>query len=485
MKDGQVSEDVDRSERRRLGAYYTPPALVDFLVEQVLMPWMSSQSTPPRVIDPACGDGRLLEAAGRAITARYGVDARNLLVGAELEPTVAASTAARLGCDMHLGDALALLDARHHGQYDVVLGNPPYLSQLSSATARGRRSSFGGGPYADAAAEFLALAVRLARSEGGRVGLVLPISTLATRDVAPIRRAVEDVASLEVCWWSERSVFDANVRTCVLGWVIGRRERTVRRFVGVPPQPVPSVEAPERSSSWSWLLADALGIPPLPLLDTGGTLADIARATADFRDQYYGLVGYVSDESSGPPLITSGLIDPGRCTWGSTPTSFAKQRFTAPRVDVDRLASVLQTWSHQRLVPKVLVASQTRVIESVTDEAGAWLPSVPVISVLPNLPDGLWHTAAVLSSPIASAVIAHQRVGSGMSTRSLRITAADLNALPLPADRAAWDRAATLLQRGDIDAAAVAMMSAYGCATDRSVLEWWRSNAQRRTRRTV
>ena len=66
--------------------------------------------------------------------------------------------------------------------FDVVVGNPPYLSQLAAATTRGGASRHGGGPYADAAVEFLALAVRMARSGGGRVGLVLPQSILASRD---------------------------------------------------------------------------------------------------------------------------------------------------------------------------------------------------------------------------------------------------------------------------------------------------------------
>ena len=47
---------------------------------------------------------------------------------------------------------------------DVVVGNPPYLSQLAAATTRGGASRHGGGPYADAAVEFLAVAVRMLRT---------------------------------------------------------------------------------------------------------------------------------------------------------------------------------------------------------------------------------------------------------------------------------------------------------------------------------
>ncbi len=33
-------------------------------------------------------------------------------------------------------------------------------------------------------------------------------------------------------------------------------------------------------------------------------------------------------------------------------------------------------------MPKLLVAPQTRVVEVVVDEAGAWLPGVPLVAVL-------------------------------------------------------------------------------------------------------
>jgi len=487
VKDGRVKSRPDRGKRRQLGAFYTPPALVELLVHEVLHPAMQGRSRPPRVIDPSCGDGRLLEAAAAVIGEHYGVDPLPYVVGAELDPEVAAATAARLGCTVLAGDARNLLGtAEHHHAYDVVIGNPPYLSQLAKSTARGGRSSLGGGPYADVAAEFLALSLRLVRPADGRIGLVLPLSILSTRDVAPIRRDLDAHAAIDFCWWANERMFDANVRTCVLGFVTGHRTTQVRRRLGATAQPVPSLPAPAApASTWSWLVSDTIGIPTPPAVNSAGLLGDIARATADFRDQYYGLVGCVGDDVDGPPLITSGLIDVGICRWGTAPTSFAKQRFAAPRVDVQRLSSTLQQWVQQRLVPKVLVASQTRVIEAVVDVDGAWLPSVPVVSVVPGRQSDLWRVAAVLTSPIASALLAHQRAGSGLSSRAIRVTASDLHALPLPSDGESWERAASQLHAGDIDAGAVAMMHAYGCADRDDVLAWWRQNVAAGQRRSA
>ncbi len=83
------------------------------------------------------------------------------------------------------------------GGFDVVLGNPPFLNQLESATTAGRRAAMlmracSGGAirgYADIATAFLLLCVGITRS-GGRVALVLPQSLLAAKDAGAARASV-------------------------------------------------------------------------------------------------------------------------------------------------------------------------------------------------------------------------------------------------------------------------------------------------------
>jgi len=482
VEDGSVSLGPNLSERRRRGAYFTPPALVDVLIRDVLYPALDGRSTPPRVIDPACGDGRLLQAAGEQIARHFGVDPSPFLVGVEMDPDEATRTAARLGVCVLVGDARNLLDTpSHSGAYDIVLGNPPYLSQLRSATSRGGTSTFGGGPYADAAAEFLALALRLVPEHGGRIGLVLPMSVLATRHVGPIRHEVERRAAITSFWWSDSRMFDASVRTCILGLSTGAATELVRRSYGPDATPIDSVQSRSvgaaNGDSWSWLVADASGVPDLSAIRTAGVLADCAVATADFRDQYYGLVGAVVDDTAEladhPQLITSGLIDPGATAWGQRPTVFAKQRYRAPRVRTELLDERMRRWAGARLVPKVLVASQTRVIEAAVDEHGRWLPSVPVVSVVPLSVDSLWRVGALLTSPVASALLASQRLGSGLSPQALRVTARDLGALPCPAQHDDWDHAATALRAGDVLECGRTMVRAYGLDAEHPALAWW------------
>jgi SAM-dependent methyltransferase len=381
------------SQRKLLGAWYTPPELIDAVVAEVRRDF-----APGDVLDPACGDGRFLAPFADTAT----------VTGIDIDP---ATTWTR-------GDSLTLDwgDRR----FDAVVGNPPFLNQLATSTSRGRRSKFGGGPYADSAAEFLALAIRLARP-GGRVGLVLPLSMLSTRDVAAIRIEVSRCAALRWMWWSPTLMFDANVRVWAGVWEVGGTQREVRRAYGPAFEARPSIAMP---AHWAGLIADTAA----PAHD-GPVLGDIATFTADFRDQYYGLVGAVSDSAQGPPLITSGLIEPNECWWGRRPARFAKQRFAAPRVDVASLSPTMQRWASQRLVPKILIANQTRRIEAVIDRDGSWLPSVPVITCVTSRLDDV---AGVLHSAAATDWVRYHAAGSGLSATAVRLTARLLASIPLP-----------------------------------------------------
>ncbi|MCY7298552.1 MAG: N-6 DNA methylase [Ilumatobacteraceae bacterium] len=384
-----------RPTRKELGAWYTPPALVDAVVREAVFDGART------VLDPACGDGRFLRATG--LPDQTGVD---------IDPSTGF-----IHDDFIHDDALR----RDWGdeRFDVVIGNPPFLNQLSRLTSRGGSSKFGGGPYADAAAEFLALAVRLVRP-GGRVGLVLPQSLLATRDAAAIRETVDDVAALRWMWWSDTQMFDASVRVWAGVWEVGGEQREVRRafgpdFTELPPMPMPR--------TWSGLLTGSAAAA-----HDGPRLGTIATFTVDFRDQYYGLVGAVGDDEVGPPLITSGLIEPGLSLWGQRSVRFAKQHFAAPRVAVERLSPALQRWVAARLVPKILIANQTKVIEAVHDVRGEWLPSVPVITCVTDEPE---RVLAVLASDAANLWVHQHAAGSGLSATSVRLNPKLLASIPL------------------------------------------------------
>ena len=452
-----------RDERRRRGAWATPPWLVDHVLAVVLEPVLAGRARIDRltVLDPACGDGRFLAAAAARIERRFRVssqEAAGCVVGIELDPATAALARRRLGprATVVVGDTLQQATVRT--PVDVVVGNPPYLSQLAAATSRRGRSPHGGGPYADAAAEFLAVAVSLARPDGGRVGLVLPQSILATRDAAPIRATVLSRARLDGVWWAGEPVFDAAVHTIVATFVRGEAQREVRRWWGSGLEPLPPAAGGDLASrpTWSHLLADAAGIP-IVAPATNGVVGDHATATAGFRDQFYGLRPHVTDGPTEAPLVTAGLIEPGRCAWGERPARFAGRQLLRPGVDLASLGRgdpKLARWVAARRVPKVLLATQTAVLEAAPDPAGTWVPSVPVISVepRPGSRTDVWTVAAVLGSPVASAWAASTYLGAGLGSTAIKLAASQVLTLPWPPG--SLEDAAARLEDGDVDGAA-------------------------------
>jgi hypothetical protein len=452
---------------------------VDHVLDTVLEPVLAGRASAVglRILDPACGDGRFLVAAGERVRRRFGTVPPGCLTGIDIDPgAVAAATAALgAGADVRAGDTLD--GALPAVPFDVVVGNPPFLNQLAAETSRGGRSPWGGGAYADTAALFLSLALHAARPDGGRVGLVLPHSILATRHTAPIRAATLAAARLDALWWAAEPVFDADVLTCAAAFVRGQPQAAVRRAHGPGFEPLADASGDDltRRPTWSHLCADAAGIPTVSVGD-GRALRQLATATADFRDQYYGLIPHVADTADGPPLVTAGLLDVGRCAWGERPARFARRSFAAPRVAVDALPPMLQAWAASRLVPKVLVATQTRVVEAAVDATGAWLPSVPVITVVPRDPDDLWRIGAVLCAPATTAWAAATYLGAALSARAIKLGASQVLDAPLPDRR--WDDAAEALAAGDVDGCAKRMDAAYG--TD--LFGWW--DARRASRRS-
>lgn len=453
-------------DRKLLGAWYTPPELVGTIVTAVVTPEFVAARSRVSVLDPACGDGRFLAAVEARIHELGGTVS---LHGVDIDASAVAATRAAVPT-ARIDHADALTHDYVNGPFDLVIGNPPFLSQMAARTSRGGSSERGGGPYADVAVEFLALASGLAEPDGGRVAFVLPQSVLTSRDAGPVRDRIASRAALAWSWWTGARVFDAQVLTCALAFEFG--------CASVPP------------IEWSSVVTSRQGVPPVPdSLTLRGRLGDRAILNANFRDEYYGMVPAVGDHDVGPPLVSSGLIDPGVSWWGHRPITFAKQRWDRPRVDLARLDPGMQIWASRRLVPKVLVANQTRIVEAVCDPNGEWLPAVPVIAVYPtgahwddvaegggvvddqSLADAAWEIAAVLGSSCASAWLWHRGAGSGLSANSIRISPVVLAELPWPAGD--LGDAVAALRAGDIRRCAAAADAAYGISGSSGLYPWW------------
>lgn len=392
------------------------------------------------------------------------------------------------------------------GGFDAIIGNPPFLNQLEGESAHAKdvrellRARFSDAitGYADSSVAFTLLGVELLR-KGGRCTLIAPLSILGARDAESARSRWAESATLESMWIATEYVFEgAAVFVCAPTLHVGGSRRTslLRRrdlaFAAASPVEVDMAEL-SRAPTWSLLVADILGIPSVRVA-TSRTVGDEAAVTADFRDQYYGLRGFLieaaavkaEDDERFPPLITTGLVDLALCLWGDQHTRFDGQRWAAPRVDLLRLEreGTIGPWARSRLVPKLILATQTRVLEVVVDERGEWLPSIPLISVVPAKVADVWHLAAALSSPPLTAIAAGTYLGTALTIDAIKLSANQVRALPLPPPSAAWDAAAALFRRAQAEpdrrrehivACGKLMCDAYGLdsAASAAVLAWW------------
>ena len=511
---------LDRGHRRRHGVHFTP-----WLVARKLAAiGLERHRGAPTVCDPSVGGGAFLLAAAEELAAR-GLDritiVRELLWGNDVDPAAVEVTRAALalwastaesgwispGAHLVVADTLAVGAEAFAGspQFDLVIGNPPFQGQLGSATARTAAATAGlrarwrvdAGPYADTSAYFLLAGLELA-APAGSVVLVQPQSLLAGADVATIREKVH--ASLVGLWVTSEQVFDANVRVCAP--VLVRSDaateaatagasasQQVVRWTGIRVEEAGTAVVAAGVRSWSPLVSDLLGVPAVEVRGAS-VIGDIATATAGFRDQFYGLAEHTVEAEPGADmvaLVTVGMIDPLHNRWGTGAFRFAGNRWTTPCVDLrslTRASPTLAGWVENLRVPKLLVATQTKVIEVVVDEAGDQVPSTPTIAVVaaPNL---LWKLAAALTSPAVTALALGRVAGTGLAAGTIKLSARQVLDLPLPSNEEAWERGARLAEAASVATSAdtwrralralgAAMGEAYELDQHGAELEdWW------------
>lgn len=536
---GLVYEGLLDDDARRAGAHFTPPEVARGLADAAL-DGIDAEPDGLRVWDPACGGAVLLLAAADHLVARGADPARLLrcsLHGTDIDPGALFVSAAVLhrwgrhhGVDvepggLRCGDALLEPAAAPDTPVDLVIGNPPFQSQLrggnvrSAETLAALRSRFGDltGPYTDTAALFLARAIEQLDA-GGRCGLIQPLSVLGNRDTASVRSHLDERAELVGLWVATEAVFDAAVEVCapILQHrgppgtePADRLEPTTTLWRGRTVQRLPndagaageaerdggrepiSTTVRRTGGTWSAATLPILGVPD-PHHRSDGTLGRLVRATAGFRDEYYGLIPHVRELPPQPdgvpiaaddlpidlaPLVTVGLVDPGHSHWGDRPVTFARQRYDRPVVDLTSLRTAesrAAMWIARTLVPKVVVATQTRVGEAAADHRGRWAVSTPAIALLAE-PEHLDEIAAVVCSPIGSIAAIARTAGTGRTATTIRHSTKSITSLPLPIDHDAWATGGRALRDGDRIGFVDAMAHAYDVpAADRGPLaEWW------------
>ena len=378
------------------------------------------------------------------------------------------------------------------GGFSAVIGNPPFQNQLQHQTVRTLESTnqlrdrwkTSAGPYADTAGFFLLVGSSML-SEKGILLMIQPQSFLSAADSLPIRENLEEQMDLIGMWIGGSDIFEAGVYVCapIFGPVEG--ESQLKLWDGPEIEERPPISR-RKNDNWTEIISAVSGVPCVNL--QGPELKNISSSTAGFRDQFYGLKEYVSEkhlcQGNWAPLITVGMIDPFRNRWGQGTFRYANKNWIEPVVDLDALRKgnlELFHWVKDRLRPKILVATQTKILEVLPDPEGRLIPSTPVISVECDY-ENVWLISAALSSPAASARAFARAAGAAMSSDTLKLSATQISEIPLPERTFEWNQGAEYAQQAYLAESEpiwasylhkLGQETAKAYEVNNDVFEWW------------
>lgn len=499
-------QSLDSSTRRHGGVHYTPYEVAKRLARITL-----NELPLGPVCDPSVGGGAFLLAAAEHLAEKgaspskiikdylWGIDLdEGAIEVARASISIWGSTKVWIIANDHLVVANSLKNGMMSFStppkdgFIAVIGNPPFQNQLQETTVRPieetqklrEKWKVNAGPYADTAGYFLLVALSMLSSEG-KCLLIQPQSILATVDAKPIREKLNQEATLEGIWIGGADIFEAGVNVCAPLLSKCLRQTPVNIWTGT--EITQLQKKLNQGENWSSAMAIAQGVPILKL--KGNRLEERASATAGFRDQFYGLAPHVCEFKTGmesvAPLITVGMIDPLTSRWGSDEFRYAGKSWLKPVVDLTSLLAndkELYEWVQDRLKPKVLLATQTKVLEVLPDPKGQLIPSTPTISIECG-PEDIWKIASALSSAAISAYAFSRVAGSALSSETIKLSAKQVNALPLPIISDYWEQASQSAQeafnskskdekRNKMKEMSHKISLAYGC-NDKLLEEWW------------
>jgi hypothetical protein len=273
---------------------------------------------------------------------------------------------------------------------DVIVGNPPFQNAVEREGdeairwAKLRRSDpvfadLGG--TADLAYYFVARAHEITAADGA-IGLVLPRAFLSTPSCEALReRLLAERPPAMILAPSDPYLFPgANIFVCAM--VLTRGETCLAGTDRLEPVAI-------RTSNWGRDIAGPEG-----LSRTGKTLADEFDLSASLTTgMAYDLLPFIEesplDEGEVFPrdrplrLVTTGLIEPGRCEWGCRPCRYLKRIFQRPIVRPQRnaLPATLRVRLERMSRPKVMVAGLSLRIEAIVDAEAEYLGAVSTYAI--------------------------------------------------------------------------------------------------------
>lgn len=241
-----MSRFADTAARKRTGATFTPQWLAEALATRLVEHWQVPTLRRTRVLEPAVGDGVLVEALLRACAAA-GIPTPEIHAWDTDEDALNQARRRLLllapDIQLHHGDFLAADTA----PFDLVIANPPWVRTqvLGRDRAQEVAARFGLGGRVDLSHAFVARTLEVL-APGGIAGLWLSNKLLSTRGAGALRSVLLDRVSILDIWdLGDTRQFDAAVLPAALVFTankVSRPARYVRCQRIASPAPCPPLD---------------------------------------------------------------------------------------------------------------------------------------------------------------------------------------------------------------------------------------------------
>jgi tRNA1(Val) A37 N6-methylase TrmN6 len=213
--------EEETKARKARGAFFTPPALANFLAR-----WAIHGNRTTRVLDPTCGEGIFLLAAARELRG-LGVEERldDRVYGVDLHKASLATTSSLLEAEGLDANVIAsnffelsppddLFPSM--GSFDAVIGNPPFVRYQQHAGEARRLSAEAalrqGVRLSGLASSWAALIVHAGAfvAPEGRLAMVVPAELLTVGYAEPVRHWLRRrFAAVKLVFFDQRQFSDA------------------------------------------------------------------------------------------------------------------------------------------------------------------------------------------------------------------------------------------------------------------------------------